>query len=129
MGQQARSTIVSSLALRLAVVVPPRIEETANTPRSAQHSCGLGVHEAGDEHGADGCGLVLEQVVVAALGAVEVVELLRARGGRRRNLLVRGAHVGVGNLGRFAELHDARAQVGGYEEGRGYGGEDVAVVG
>lgn len=74
--------------------------------------------------------MVLEEVSVAALGAVEEVEgilfLLGLGGGV---LLGGGVHVGVGDAGGLAEEVDAGAVPEPYEDGEGSAEDDIAEEG
>ena len=70
--------------------------------------------------------MVLVEVLMGALRAVEGEEDELARGWGGGDLFIGGVFVGVGDFGGFAEAAYADAEPGGDEDGGYGGGEDVA---
>lgn len=109
MRKHPQSTIVPSLSTLKTLCVSPSIQHTVDAPDRTQHTGSNRVLDARDEERSEEGGVVLVEVLVAALGAVEVdhgLGLCRRRG---LHLLVGGILVGVGDFCGLAEATDAAA--------------------
>lgn len=118
------STIIPSLTLRLRARISIRIQHSADQIHGTTASGILWVLHASEEEGREEGGVVLEEVGVRALPAVEFVLLDVGGGGDGV-----GVGVGVGDVGFFAGHPDFDAVPGGDEGGGDGDGGDVAVVG
>ena len=120
---------VPPFAFRLARIrVAPRIQHPRRAPRSPQSSREQWELETRDQHGDDEARVVLDEVAVGPLRAVEQVQrlsVLGALGGGEIGLL--GVDLRHFDLCRFAVGHEAEGKPGA-EEGGGSGcEEDVAT--
>jgi hypothetical protein len=121
------SGIPSISTLLIRVRVTSRIHAPAQQPNRAHGRAGHGVLEPRHRHARQHDGVVLEEVAVGSLGAVEQVHgLLLVRGGGGHGLL-RGIGVGVGNAGVSSEGGYACAVPEGHDVGGCAGKDDVAV--
>ena len=72
MRNYSKRPIVPSLSAILSSPrVPNRINHTVYTPHRAQDGRCDGVPQSGNQHGTEGCNVVLVEVLVRALGRVE----------------------------------------------------------
>lgn len=113
-------------AILATIGVADGVQDPVEAPESTECGCRSRIGQACNEHGADGSSLILKEVLVATLGAVELVHGFGIGGRSGLDLLVRGVGVRVGDLGRLAETRDADAEPGVDEEGASYGEERVA---
>ena len=107
--------------------IPNRIHDAVHTPHASQHGTRNRPPKSRDRHGDNSRDVVLVEVLVGALGAVEGQERRFGGGRGRLDLFPRRVFEGVGDLGRFAEAADVGAVPGAHDEGRDGGKEDVAV--
>lgn len=100
-------------------------EDPAEAPDGTNDGRSEGILQAGEQYGGDEAGLILEEVAVRALGAVEDV----LGGGEGPVGALDGELVGVCDAGGLAEVCDTSTVPEGEPEGRGGHEDDVAVVG
>jgi hypothetical protein len=127
MRQHPQRTIVPPLAAVLPTPrVPNRIHNPVHAPHRAEHTSRDRVFQSSDEHSSQRGDVVLAEVLVGALRAVEGQHGGLCGGGGGLHLLVGGVFEGVRDLGCFAETTDPGAVPGADEEGRYCGEQDVA---
>jgi hypothetical protein len=127
MRQHPQCTIVPPLATILTTPrVSNRIHNPVDTPHRAQHTSRDRVSQASNEQSSQRGDVVLVEVLVGALRAVESQHGGLCGGGGGLHLLVGGVFEGVGDLGCFAEAANARAMPRADEEGGYCREEDVA---
>ena len=102
--------------------VSPRIQEPPHGPRQPQTRRDLRVREPGNQQANEERGVVVPEVGVRPLRAVEAVRRDVLLGFRRGRVGVR-----VGDFRRFAEFYRQFAVVDGDEGGGAGGGEDIAI--
>lgn len=126
----AGANVPSGAVLLVDVGVADGVEDAGEGPPGAEGGGGDGVLEAGGEEEVEEAGVALEEVSVAALGAVEEVEgVLFVLGLGGGGLLGAGVQVRVGDAGALAEGADAGAVPESDEDGEGAAEDDVAEAG
>jgi hypothetical protein len=129
MRQHPQRTIVPPLPSLLPTPrIPNRINNAIHTPHRAQRRRHNRVLESRNQHSAQRRDVVLVEVLVCALRAVEGQHGGLCGGRGCLHLFVGGVFVGVGDLGCFAEGAYAAAVPGAHEEGGDCGEENVAGV-
>lgn len=122
--QQPTSTIIPPLLTPIRI--PNRIQNPIEAPEEPNRRRRNWIRNPRNQQRALHSRHILEKVLMSALRAVEGIHGLCVCGRGRRDLLVGGVFVGVGDLGGFAEGGYAAAKPGADEEGADDGEEGPA---
>lgn len=105
--QLPRNTIVPALATILArVLVSDRVHHAIDSPHSSHNADSSRELESSNEHSAESRGVILVEVLVRALGAVEGDHCFCGRGRGRLDLFVGRIFIWVWDLGGLAGAAD-----------------------
>lgn len=119
MRHHPQGTIVSSLLA--TICVPNGVNNAIHAPDRSKHRSSRRIFQPSDKHRCHRNPMVLVEILVTTLRAIELVQRFGLFGRSGLDLLVGGVFVRVWDLGGFAECGDARAEIGADEEGGDYG--------
>jgi hypothetical protein len=122
-----RSVIPALASLLSSRLVSNSIHHTVRRPQRTHDAHRPGVPEPRNQHGCESGRVVLVEVLVGALRAIEGDHCRGARGRSGLDLFVRGIFVGVGNFGGLASAANVGAVPDADEECGDAGEEDVAI--